>query len=345
MQIGIDTFVSNPFDPDLRGPDTEARRVADLLEEAEHADRVGLDVFAIGEHHRPEYAASAPAVLLAAVAARTERIRLSSAVTILGSDDPIRVFQQFATLDLVSNGRAEIVVGRGSFTESFPLFGYDLEQYDDMFAEKLGLLLEVRASTEVHWSGEHRPPLTGQGVYPRPVQAFLPIRLGVGGTQASFVRAGTLGLPLTVAIIGGEPYRFRSLVNLYRKAWSRAGHDPAGADVAVHTIGFVADTDEAAAEIYYPTYSQAIERIGRERGWPPATRGQFDAAAGPEGSLMVGSPESVAAKIRSVDEALDGISRLTVLIDSGIIPHGQILRAIDLLGTRVKPLVEDRPTG
>ena len=339
MELGIDSFVAIPYDLASRLPDTEERRVQDLLEEIELADRVGLDVFALGEHHRREFVASAPAVLLAAAAARTKRIRLSSAVTVLSSDDPIRVFQQFATLDLISNGRAEIIVGRGSFIESYPLFGYDLSQYDALFAEKLDLLLKVRDNTEVHWSGAFRAPLTGQGVYPRPVQNPLPIRLGVGGTPASFVRAGTLGLPLTVAIIGGAPARFRSAVDTYRNAWISAGHDPEKMDVAVHTMGFLADTDDEAAEIFYPSYSDTINRIGRERGWPPSTRAHFDQERGLGGALMVGGPEHVATKIRRMDEALGGISGATILIDGGKLAHGDILRAVELLGTRVKQLL------
>ena len=337
MRLGIDTFVTVRDDAT---PADAARRIGELLDEVELADRVGVDAFSIGEHHRPEYVASAPAVLLAAAAARTSRIRLSSAVTVLSSNDPIRVFQDFATLDLISGGRAEIVVGRGSFIESYPLFGHDLNHYDTLFAEKLDLLLKVRDETNVHWQGRHRAPLTGQGVYPRPLQARLPIRLGVGGTPASFVRAGTLGLPLTVAIIGGEPARFRPLVDLYRRAWAKAGHDPALADVAVHTLGFLADTDVEAADAYFPGYAATMGRIGRERGWPPTSRAQFDALLGPEGALMVGSPETVARKFRRVNEALGGVSRISVKLDEGGMPHERTLRAVELLGTRVLPLLE-----
>ena len=336
MQLGIDTFVSIS---ETATPVQAAQRIADLLDEVALADRVGLDAFAVGEHHRPEYLASAPAVLLAAAAARTSRIRLSSAVTVLSSDDPIRVFQDFATLDLLSNGRAEIVVGRGSFIESYPLFGHDLNDYDALFEEKLDLLLKVREATEVHWQGRHRAPLTGQGVYPRPLQAELPIRLGVGGTPASFVRAGKLGLPLTVAIIGGEPARFRPLVDLYRRAWAQSGHEGTP-DVHVHTLGFLADTDAEATDLYYPGYAATMTRIGRERGWPPMTRRGFDALLGPEGALMVGSPETVAAKFRHVDEALGGVSRITLKIDDATLPHATMLHAVELLGTRVRPLPE-----
>ncbi len=343
IQIGIDTFGAMPLDPTRRTRETERLRVRQILEEAQLAERVGLDSYDIGEHHRPEYVASSPSTLLAAVAAVTERIRLASAVTVLSSDDPIRVFQQFATIDLISNGRAEIIVGRGSFIESYPLFGFDLDQYDELFAEKLDLLLAVRDETYVHWSGQLRAPLTGQGVFPRPVQNPLPIRLGVGGTPASFVRAGVLGLPLTVAIIGGEPRRFRSLVDLYRRAWNEAGHDPAKSDVAVHTIGFLADTDERAADLFYPWYSDMFGRIGRERGWPPTTRAQFDHAIGPDGALMVGSGASITSKIRQVDRDLGGISKISILIDSGLNESADLMKSIEILGTQVKPALATSP--
>jgi probable LLM family oxidoreductase len=336
MQIGIDSFVTTRADP--------ADRVRDLLDEIELAEQVGLDVFGIGEHHRPEFLASAPAVLLAAAAARTERIRLTSAVTVLSSDDPVRVFQQFATLDLVSRGRAEIVLGRGSFIESYPLFGFDLKDYDALFTEKLDLLLAIRERENVQWSGRHRAPLTGQGVYPRPVQAELPIRIGVGGTPQSFVRAGELGLPLVVAIIGGEPRRFRPLVDLYRQAGRRAGHPAEQLEVGVHSIGFVADTTEEAVETFYPGYVETFTRIGRERGWPPITRAQFDAAIGPGGALVVGSPEVVAGKIIAADSALGGISRMSLLLGAGAVPSPAMTRAIELLGTRVAPMVNTART-
>jgi probable LLM family oxidoreductase len=292
-----------------------------------------------GEHHREEFVASAPAVILAAAAARTRKIRLASAVTVLSSDDPVRVFQDFATLDLISEGRAEIVVGRGSFIESYPLFGFDLKDYDSLFAEKLDLLLKIRESTNVHWSGKHRAALTGQGVYPRPVQNPLPFRLGVGGTPNSFVRAGSLGLPLSVAIIGGEPRRFRPLIDLYREAGRRAGHAPDQLEVAIHSIGFVADTDRQATDTLYPPYSITFTKIGKERGWPPTTRAQFDATSGPLGALLVGSPEAIAEKIIYENEALGGISQMTLLLTPGSIPHAKVMHAIELLGTRVAPLV------
>jgi probable LLM family oxidoreductase len=340
MQIGIDTFVETMADGSRSAGEIGRERVAQLLEEIELADRVGLDSYGIGEHHREEYIASSPAVLLAAAAARTERIKLGSAVTVLSSDDPVRVFQDFATLDLISNGRAEIIVGRGSFTESYPLFGYDMKHYDELFAEKLDLLLHLRDEVKVHWEGKHRASLTGQGVWPRPVQAPLPIRLGVGGTPNSFVRAGMLGLPLTVAIIGGEPHRFRPLVELYREAGRRAGHAPESLDVAVHSIGYVAETDEQAGDELWPAYSHTFGRIGRERGWGPMTRAAFDAQRGPAGAFVVGSPETAATKLRHIDEALGGVSRVSLMMSGGPIAHEKMLRSIELLGTEVKPRTE-----
>jgi probable LLM family oxidoreductase len=339
MQIGIDSFVSIALDASNRDPMAGADRVRDLLAEIELADQVGLDVFGIGEHHRPEFIASAPAILLAAAAARTARIRLSSAVTVLSSDDPVRVFQQFATVDLISRGRAEIIVGRGSFIESYPLFGFDLEHYDELFAEKLELLLKIREQTQVHWSGTHRAPLTGQGVYPRPVQHPLPVWIGVGGTPQSVVRAGKLGLPLMVAIIGGEARRFRPLVDLYRETGQRAGHSPEQLTVGIHSIGFLADTTEQAVDAFYPTYMETFTRIGRERGWPPVTRAQFDAARGPRGALLVGDADTIAEKILATNEALGGIQRMTIQLSTGAMPHRTMRRAIELLGTRVAPAV------
>ena len=337
MQIGVDSFVEILTAPGGNLPAQGAERVRQMLEEVELADRVGLDVYAIGEHHREEYIASAPPMLLAAAAARTQRIRLSSAVTVLSSEDPVRVFQQFATLDLISGGRAEIVVGRGSFIESYPLFGFDLKHYDELFAEKLDLLLHLRDEVKVFWQGKHRASLTGQGVYPRPLQAALPIRLGVGGTPNSFARAGTLGLPLTVATIGGEPHRFRPLIDLYRESGRRAGHAPESLDVAVHAIGYVARTDAQAVEELWPAYAHTFGRIGRERGWAPMNRASFQAQLGPLGAFVVGSPETAAAKLRHIDEVLGGVSRVSLMMSGGAIPHAGMLQSLELLGTAVKP--------
>ena len=338
MQIGVDSFAA----ADLGGGDvavSASEHLRQLVEQIELADRVGLDVFGVGEHHRRDFLDSAPPVILAAAASRTERIRLTSAVTVLSAADPVRVFQNFATLDLLSAGRAEIVVGRGSFVESFPLFGLKLEDYDDLFAEKLDLLLQIRANEHVQWSGKHRPALTGQGVYPRPLQAELPIWLGVGGTEQSFVRAGTLGLPLMVAIIGGEPRRFRPLVDLYWEAGRRAGHPIERLKVGVHALGYVADTTEEAIADFFPGYARAFTEIGRERGWPPITRLQFDALRRPHGALIVGDPEEVASKILEYSDDLGGISRLSFQMSVAALSHPKLMRAIELLGTRVAPAV------
>jgi probable LLM family oxidoreductase len=343
MQIGIDSFVETPLCSG-RGPgELGAERVRQLLAEIELADRCGVDVYGIGEHHREEYIASSPAVLLAAAAVRTETIRLTSAVTVLSSDDPVRVFQDFATLDLLSNGRAEIIVGRGSFIESYPLFGYDTKFYDELFSEKLDLLLKLRDETYIEWKGKHRPSLSGQGVWPRPLQTRLPIRLGVGGTPASFVRAGMLGLPLTVAIIGGEPHRFRPLVDLYREAARRAGHAAEMLDVAVHAIGFLSDTTQEAAEILWPAYESTFSRIGRERGWPPTTRAAFDAQRSEVGAFFVGDPGTVARKMWEVSDALGGVSRFTLMMSGGQLPHAKLLHAIELLGVEVGGMVHSSP--
>jgi probable LLM family oxidoreductase len=332
MQIGIDTFVGTT----QAGPPGDVRRVRELLEQIELADRVGLDVVGIGEHHRPDYISSSPATFLAAAAARTQRIRLASAVTVLSSDDPVRVFQQFATVDLISNGRAEIVVGRGSFIESYPLFGFALEDYDELAAEKLELLLAVRAQTNVTWSGRHRAALTGQGVYPRPVQDPLPVIVGVGGTPQSVVRAATLGLPIIIAIIGGQPAQFRPLADLYRRAWKQAGH--VGAPfIGVHNIGFVAETAGQAAETFWPTYQRLFTKLGRERGWPPVTRAQYEAQCSAQGALMVGDPASVAGKLRAQGEALGGLDRISIQLDLTGLEHGEISRGIELLGREVAP--------
>jgi len=339
MQLGVDSFAAAPPVDGVGGAVNGAEAMGQLLERVERADQVGLDVFGIGEHHRKEFLDSAPTVILGAMAARTQRIRLTSAVTVLSAADPVRVFQQFATLDLIARGRVEMVVGRGSFIEAFPLFGLNLHDYDDLFAEKLDLLLEIRAHEHVHWTGHYRPALTGQGVYPRPLQSPLPIWLGVGGTPESFARAGTLGLPLMVAIIGGETHRFRPLVDLYREAGRRAGHPPEQLRVGLHSLGYVADTSREAVEDFYPGYARTFTTIGKERGWPPVTRAQFDPLVGPRGALLLGGPEDVAAKIRRHSEALGGVSRVTFQMDSADLPHEKLLRSIELLGTRVAPLL------
>src|SRR6202158_3522461 len=339
MQIGIDSFAAAISDPATGVTISPVQRMQNLLEEIERADQVGLDVFGIGEHHRAEFLDSAPVVILAAAAARTKDIRLTSAVTVLSAADPVRVFQEFATLDLISHGRAEIVAGRGSFVESYPLFGLRLEDYDSLFSEKLDLLLKIRENTHVHWSGKHRAPLTGQAVYPRPLQNRLPIWVGVGGTPESFARAGMLGLPLMVAIIGGEPKRFRPLIDLYREAGRRAGHSSEKLTVGLHAIGFLGDTTQEAADDFYPGYAHTFTEIGKERSWPPATRSQFDALRGPTGALLIGDAATVAQKILYVNEALGGISRITFQMGVSALPHERMLRSIELLGTRVAPIV------
>src|SRR5881296_1863641 len=337
MQVGIDSFAA-AFD-DVGLATSQSERLRNLVEQIERADQVGLDVFGVGEHHRREFLDSAAAVILGAAAARTQRIRLTSAVTVLSAADPVRVFQEFATLDLLSQGRVEMVVGRGSFIEAFPLFGLRLEDYDSLFAEKLDLLLKIRDNEHVHWSGEYRPPLTGQGVYPRPLQKPLPIWLGVGGTPESFVRAGALGLPLMVAIIGGETRRFRPLVDLYREAGRRAGHSPDQLKVGIHSLGYVAETTQKAADDFYPGYARAFTEVGKERGWGPMTRGQFEAQLTPNGALLVGTPDEVAAKILRHSEALGGISRITFMMNGASLPHLRLMSAIDLIAARVAPVL------
>ncbi|TGD77180.1 LLM class flavin-dependent oxidoreductase [Hymenobacter wooponensis] len=337
MQIGIDSFAAALQNNGTALSGAEA--ISQLLDRIERADQVGLDVFGIGEHHRVEYLDSATAVILAAAAARTKQIRLTSAVTVLSAADPVRVFQEFATLDLVSQGRAEMVVGRGSSIEAFPLFGFDLDDYDALFTEKLNLLLTIRDQERVHWNGKFRPALTGQGIYPRPMQPQLPIWLGVGGTPQSFVRAGMLGLPLMVAIIGGDTHRFRPLIDLYRNAGKQAGYSPEQLQVGLHSLGYVAETTEQALEEFYPGYAQTFSSRARERGGAPVTRGQFMAQTGPLGALLVGSPEEVAAKILRHSEALGGISRVTFQMDVATLPHQKLMESIELLGTRVAPLI------
>src|SRR5438094_1129769 len=340
METGIDSFAAAYDDSSIAVSPSD--RLRNLIEQIEHADQVGLDVFGIGEHHRKEYLDSAPTVILGAAAARTQRIRLTSAVTVLSAADPVRVFQNFATLDLISQGRAEMVVGRGSFIEAFPLFGLDLEDYDSLFAEKLELLLKIRENEHGHWSGRHRPALTGQGVYPRPVQDPLPIWLGVGGTPESFVRAGGLGLPLMVAILGGETRRFRPLIDLYREAGRRAGFGPDRLTVGVHALGYVAPSAAEAADDFFPGYARAFGEIGKERGWGTPTRAQFDAQLTPDGALLIGTPEQIIEKVLRHSEALGGISRITFMMNAATVPHGKLMRAIELIGSRVAPALRER---
>src|ERR1700720_984593 len=332
MQIGIDSFAAAYDEASLAVSTSD--RLRNLVEQIEYADQVGLDVFGIGEHHRRDYLDSAPAVILAAAAARTHRIRLTSAVTVLRSAGPGRVFQNFATLDLLSQGRAEMVVGRGSFIESFPLFGLQLKDYDSLFAEKLDLLLNIRENEHVHWSGKHRAALTGQGVYPRPVQNPLPIWLGVGGTPQSFARAGALGLPLMVAIIGGEPRRFRPLVDLYRETGKRFGYSPDRLRVGVHALGYVAPTTQQAIDDFFPGYVRAFASVAKERGWPAVTRADFNAQRTPEGALLVGNAEEVVEKVIHYNEVLGGISRLSFQMNAASLPHAKLMRAIDAIGAR-----------
>jgi probable LLM family oxidoreductase len=338
MEIGICTFAETTADPRTGHTISPAQRLRDLMEEIELADQVGLDVFGVGEHHRPDFAASAPAVVLAAAAERTKRIRLTSAVTVLSSDDPVRVFQQFSTLDLLSGGRAEIMAGRGSFIESFPLFGYDLRDYDALFTERLELLLKIREGERVSWRGKHRAPIDDLGVYPRPLQDPLPVWVAVGGTPQSLVRAGTLGLPLALAIIGGMPERFAPLVQLYRDAGARAGHPAEQLRVGINSHAYLADDSRRAADEFFPSYAQVMTRIGRERGWPPTTREQFEAMRGPRGSLLVGSPQEVVDKILFQHEIFRN-ERFLAQLTVGSMPHAQTMHAIELLGTQVAPAV------
>src|SRR5918993_82172 len=335
MQVGIDSFAA--FHDDTRKSISSSERLQRLVEQIEFADQIGLDVFGVGEHHRHGFLDSAPSVILGAAASRTKRIRLTSAVTVLSAADPVRVFQEFATLDLLSQGRAEMVVGRGSFIEAFPLFGLRLDDYDSLFSEKIELLLKIRENEHVYWSGKYRPALTGQGVYPRPLQKPLPIWMGVGGTPQSFVRAGALGLPLMVAIIGGETRHFRPLIDLYREAGRRAGHSPDQLKVGIHSLGYVAETTQQAADDFFPGYARAFTDIGKERGWRPVTRADFDAQRGPQGALIMGDPDEVVKKIVRHSKALGGISRITFQMNAASLPHVKMMQAIELLGTRVAP--------
>lgn len=340
FEIGIYSFAELTPDPHTGALISPAQRMHELLESIALADAVGLDVFALGEHHRPDFISSAPAVILAAAAARTERLRLSSAVTVLSSDDPVRVFQDFATLDLLSGGRAEIMAGRGSFIESFPLFGYDLQDYNTLFAEKLELLLAIRATERVTWAGRHRPPLDGLGVYPRPIQDPLPVWVAVGGTPESVVRTGRLGLPLALAIIGGQPQSFSAFARLYREEYTRAGHDPQGMALSINSHGYLADDAQQAREEAFPVFAQAMNKIGQERGWPPMTRSQFEASCELHGANFVGSPEQIIEKILYQYDIFQH-QRLLLMFGVGTMPHAQMLHAIELFGREVAPVVRE----
>ena len=340
FEIGIYSFAELTPDPATGEEISPAQRLRNLLEAVELADQVGLDVFGLGEHHRPDFVSSAPAVVLAAIAARTKSIRLSSAVTVLSSDDPVRVFQDFATLDLLSNGRAEIMAGRGSFIESYPLFGYNLDDYDELFSEKLDLLLKLRESEHITWSGKHRAALTGQGVYPRPLQEKIPVWIAVGGTPASVVRAGKLGLPLALAIIGGQPERFAPLVQLYRDSVQQAGYDPTRFPVSINSHGFVADDAQQAADDFFPGYALMMNRIGRERGWSGVTRQHLEASRTLRGADFVGSPDDLIEKTLFQYEIF-GHQRMMLMLGVGTIAHEKVMHAIELLGTQVAPVVRD----
>lgn len=339
MEIGIDSFAAAKLSEDKSGSINNSQSLDELIERIVFADQNKLDVFGIEEHHRKEFLDSAPVVILAAAAAKTKQIKLTSAVTVLSAADPVRVFQNFATLDLIAKGRAEMVVGRGSFTEAFPLFGFNIHDYDELFTEKLNLLLNIRDNEIVNWKGNFRPELRNQAIYPRPIQNPFPIWLGVGGTPESFVRAGALGLPLMVAVIGGETHRFRPLIDLYREAGKRAGFGPNQLKVGLHSLGYVAETSEEAIADYYPGYAETFTRIGKERGWPPVSRSRFDAQNGPLGALLVGNPEEVAEKILRHSESLGGITRFSFQMDNAALPHSKLLKSIELIGTKVSPLV------
>ena len=339
MEIGIHTFASANFKDENGELISNSQALDELLERIEYADKIGIDEVGIGEHHRKEFLDSAAHIILSAAAARTKNIRLTSAVTVLSVSDPVRVFQNFATLDLISNGRAEIIAGRGSFTESYPLFGYNMHDYNALYTEKLDLLLNIRDNEVVNWAGKFRPDLVEQAVYPRPVQDPLPIWVGVGGTPESFVRAGVLGLPLMVAIIGGETHRFAPLVELYRNAGEKAGHDPKKLKVGVHSLGYIAETREQAIKEFFPGYAEMFTKIGRERGWPPVTMSHFESQIGPTGALVVGNVEEVAEKVLRHSEALGGLSRFSFQLDVAGLSHQQLMKAIELIGTKVSPLV------
>jgi probable LLM family oxidoreductase len=338
MEFGIYSFIDHTPDPVTGAQISAEQRHRELLEEAQMAEEAGLDVFAIGEHHRPDFIASAPSVILAAIAARTKKIRLSSAVTVLSSEDPVRVFQQYATLDLISEGRAEIMAGRGSFTESFPLFGYDLALYNELFAEKLKMLLEIRKSEILTWKGTHTQSVEGRGVYPRPLQNPLPVWIAVGGTPESVVRAAALGLPMTLAIIGGEPARFKPFTDLYKQVWQQQGHTQP-LQLAIGSHGFIADSFEEAAELIWPRYAMMMGRLGRERGWGPIGRQQFDFEISPDGAMLLGDPDTVIKKILREHE-LFGFTRFSLQFSVGSVPHEKMLRCIELYGKVVAPAVK-----
>ncbi len=340
MQVGIDSFAA--FHDNTKEVVNSSERLRQLVEQIEYADQIGLDIFGVGEHHRQGFLDSAPSVILAAAATRTKQIRLTSAVTVLSAADPVPVFQEFATLDLLSQGRAEMVVGRGSFIDAFPLFGLRLDDYDTLFSEKLDLLLNIRNNEHVHWSGKYRPALIGQGIYPRPLQKTLPIWIGVGGTPESFVRAGLLGLPLMVAIIGGETKSFRPLIDLYRDAGKRAGHSLHQLKVGIHSLGYVANNTQDAVDDFFPGYAHSMNEIGKERGWPTITRRDFEAQRGHNGALLVGNPEEVTEKIIRHSEALGGgISRITFMMNPASLPHEKLMQATELIGSRIAPILHE----
>ena len=339
MEIGIDSFAKKTQTNEGGTIADNALAMKELIDRIVHADKVGLDVFGIGEHHREEFLDSAAHNILSAAAARTENIKLTSAVAVISTIDPVRLFQNYATLDLISNGRAEIVAGRGSFTEAYPLFGLDFKDYDDLYAEKLDLLLKIRDEEKVTWSGRFRPQMVDQPVYPRPLQDKLPVWVGVGGTPASFVRAGALGLPLMVAVIGGETHRFRPLIDLYYEAAEKAGVDKSQLKVGLHSLGFVANSKEEAIEKYYPGYRVWFNQIGQERGWPPVTMERFEQQIGELGAYVIGSPEEVAEKLVRHSNALGGISRFTFQIDNAGLTHEDLMETYTLIGEKVKPLV------
>ena len=339
MEIGIDSFAAVDISKGKPSSEDRVQAIKDLIDRIVYADEVGIDLFGIGEHHREEFLDAAPHIILAAAAAQTKKIKLSSAVAVLSAADPVRVFQNYATLDLITSGRAEMVVGRGSFSESFPLFGFQFEDYDALFKEKLDLLLQIRDSEVITWSGKYRAPLNQQLITPRPFQEKMPIWLGVGGTPSSFARAGSMGLPLMIAIIGGETHRFRPLVDLYRKAGAEAGFTPNELSVGIHSLGYVAETKDEAVSNYFPGYAKNFTRIGRERGWPPVTKQGFDAQNGPRGALLVGSAEEVAEKILQHSAALGGISRFTFQLDNANLTHDQLKITMGLIAQKVKPII------